>query len=282
MAEAVEILAEAIAAAVISKFGVLRTGPDEAVETLLLLHGWAGSKELWRHTLALLPPQYRVLALDLPGTGATPLPPDMQTIPQMAQWVADACVHLGLADITLIGHSLGGNLAAEVSLLFPQLVRRLVLVDAALDPESLPIRARWPLRHPFGLGALAALRLALAPLALLGGWVPAEAQIGFWQGQARRSYWYLRANPSDRALRVQLQALSDNPMLDVRLRELSLPILILHGERDLMVPVTEAQALTQTLPHAHLVTFPHGHHSPMDTNPDEFVQAIADFCTAES
>lgn len=268
-------------AAATFKFGMLKTGPDDAAETLLLLHGWAGSKELWRHTLALLPPQHRIIALDLPGTGATPLPPDMQTIPQMAQWVADACQHLGLAGVTLVGHSLGGNLAAEVSLLFPGLVRRLVLVDAALDPDSLPIRARWPLRRPFGLGALAALRLALAPLALLGGWVPAEAQIGFWHGQARRSYWYLRANPSDRALRVQLQALSDNPVRGVRLRELSLPTLILHGERDLMVPVTQAHALAQTLPHARLVTFSHGHHSPMDTNPNEFVQAIADFCAAE-
>ena len=268
-------------AAATSKFGLLRTGPDDAAETLLLLHGWAGSKELWRHVLALLPPQHRAIALDLPGTGATPLPPDMQTIPQMACWVAEVCGHLGLADVTLVGHSLGGNLAAEVCLLFPGLVRRLVLVDAALDPNSLPVRARWPLRRPFGLGALAALRLAMAPLALAGGWIPAEGQVGFWQGQARRCYWYLRANPSDRVLRVQLQALSDNPMLDVRLRELFLPILILHGDLDLMVPVTQAHALAETLPHARLVTFSHGHHSPMDTNPDEFVQAIAEFCVAE-
>ena len=257
---------------------MLRTGPTDAPETLLFLHGWAGSKELWRHTLALLPPQHRAIALDLPGTGATPLPMAMQTIPQMALWVAEVCERLGLADITLIGHSLGGNLAAEVCLLSPGLVRRLVMVDAALDPKSLPIRARWPLRRPFGLAALAALRLALAPIALWGWRIPSECQVGFWQGQARRAYWYLRANPSDRALRVQLQALSDNPMLAARLVELSLPILILHGDLDLMVPVAEAHGLARTLRHARLVTFPRGHHSPMDTNPDEFVQAITDFC----
>jgi len=260
------------------KFGVLKAGPDDAGETLLFLHGWAGSKELWRHTLALMPAGYRTIALDLPGTGGTPLPADMQTIPQMAYWVADVCERLGLADVTLIGHSLGGNLAAEICLLFPGLVRRLVMADAALDPDSLPLRARWPLRRPFGLAALVALRVSMAPLALWGCWVPAESQVGLWDGQARRCYWYVKSNPSDRALRVQLQALSDNPMLTARLRGLSLPILILHGEHDPLVPVAQAHELARTLRHARLVTFPSGHHSPMDDDPKGFAQAIADFC----
>jgi pimeloyl-ACP methyl ester carboxylesterase len=262
-------------------FGLLRAGPHDAAETLLFLHGWAGSKELWRHTLALMPRQYRTIALDLPGTGGTPLPMEMQTIPQMAHWVAGVCTRLGLADVTLIGRSLGGNLAAEICLLYPRLVRRLVMADAALDPHSLPIRARWPLRHPFGLAALAALRVSMAPLALLGHFVPAESQVGLWHGQARRCYWYVRANPSDRLLRVQLQALSDNPLLAARLSGLTLPILILHGERDPLVPVAQAHELARTLCHARLVTFPQGHHSPMDDDPEGFAQAIADFCAAK-
>jgi len=272
------VVGEGMAAAPKIDFGLLKAGLDDAAETLLFLHGWAGSKELWRHILALMPPQYRVIALDLPGTGGTPLPEDMQTIPQMAHWVANVCKRLDLDNVTLIGHSLGGNLAAEICLLFPDLVRRLVMADPALDPASLPVRARWPLCRPFGLAALVALRLTMAPLALWGYWVPAEARVGLWQGQARRCYWYVRANPSDRVLRVQLQALSDNPMLGERLQGLSLPILILHGEHDPLVPVTQAHDLARMLRYARLVTFPHGHHSPMDDDPEGFAQAIADFC----
>ena len=266
------------AAAALTRFSLLAAGPSDAPETLLFLHGWAGSKELWRHTLALMPRHCRLLALDLPGTGKTPLPADMQTIPQMAHWVAAVCARLGLSNVTLIGHSLGGNLAAELCLLYPGLVRRLVLTDAALDPASLPIRARWPLRRPFGLAALAALRIAMAPLALWGYFVPTAHQVGLWHGQARRCYWYVKANPSDRVLRVQLQALTDNPMLAERLQGLSLPILILHGERDPLVPVSQAHALATMLCHARLVTFPHGHHSPMDDDPKGFAQAIINFC----
>ncbi len=264
--------------AALASFGLLEAGPRDAPETLLFLHGWAGSKELWRHTLALMPRHYRILALDLPGTGGTPLPADMQTIPQMAHWVAAVCRRLDLTHVTLIGHSLGGNLAAEICLLYPHLVKRLVMVDAALDPHSLPIRARWPLRRRFGLAALVVLRVSMAPLAVWGRWVPAERQVGLWHGQARRCYWYVKANPSDRVLRVQLQALSDNPMLTVRLRGLSLPILILHGQHDPLVPVAQAHGLARALRHARLVTFPHGHYSPMDDDPKGFAQAITNFC----
>jgi pimeloyl-ACP methyl ester carboxylesterase len=69
-------------------------------------------------------------------------------------------------------------------------------------------------------------------------------------------------------------------MLAARLSGLTLPILILHGERDPLVPVAQAHELARTLCHARLVTFPHGHHSPMDDDPEGFAQAIADFCAA--
>ena len=79
--------------------------------------------------------RYRVLALDLPGTGGTPLPPGLRTMPDMARWLQDVCPP-GLPSVTLVGHSLGGNLAVQVALDFPDMVRRLVLVGAALEPAT--------------------------------------------------------------------------------------------------------------------------------------------------
>ena len=234
------------AAAILTRFGLLTSGPIGAAETLLFLHGWAGSKELWRHTLALMPPGCRVYRPGPAGDGQNAAAAGDADHPADGPLGSPpSAPGLDLSNITLIGHSLGGNLAAEICLLYPKLVRRLVLADAALDPASLPIRARWPLRRPFGLAALAALRISMAPLALWGYFVPTERQVGLWHGQARRCYWYAKANPDDRVLRVQLQALSDNPMLAERLQGLSLPILILHGERDPLVPVSQAHALDE-------------------------------------
>ncbi len=166
----------------------------------------------------------------------------------LARWVAETCARLGLPRVTLVGHSFGGNLAAQVALDFPDLVRRLVLVDAALDPACLPIRARWPLDPRLGLPALRLMRLASLPLAALGRNILPDQSAGFWQAYARRTHWYAQANRDDRALQSQLQALADNPLIPARLTALRLPILILHGARDAVVPVAEAYALAQAVP----------------------------------
>jgi len=258
--------------------GALTSGPEDAPETLLLLHGWGGSKELWRNTLARLAGTYHGVALDLPGTGGTPFPPGLRTMPDTARWVAGTCDRLGLSRVTLVGHSLGGNLAAQVALDFPALARRLVLVDAAIDPASLPARARWPLHGRMGLPALRLMRLASLPMAAAGRRAPHDRTLGFWRAYARRTHWYAQANRDDRALQAQLRALTDNPLPAARLSALRLPLLILHGARDAVVPVAQARALADALPEAALVVFPTAHHCPMDTDPDGFAQSLRDFC----
>jgi len=262
--------------------GALAAGPEDAAETLLYLHGWGGSKELWWNTLARLADTYRHVALDLPGTGGTPLPSGLRTMPDMAHWVAETCGRLGLGCVTLVGHSLGGNLAAQVALDFPDLARRLALVDAALDPACLPVRARWPLHGRLGLPALRLMRLASLPLAAAGRRASPDQAAGFWQAYARRTHWYAEANRDDRALQCQLQALTDNPLLPARLAALRLPILILHGARDFVVPVAGAYALARALADVRddtkLIVFPTAQHCPMDTDPAGFAQALRDFC----
>lgn len=260
--------------------GVLAAGPEDAAEMLLYLHGWGGSKELWWNTLTRLADTHRSIALDLPGAGATALPPDLRTMPDMARWVAQTCARLGLDRVTLVGHSLGGNLAAQVALDFPALAFRLVLVDAALDPACLPVRARWPLHGRLGLPALRLMRLASLPLAAAGRRASPDQALGFWRAYARWTHWYAQANRDDRALQRQLQALTDNPLLPSRLAALRLPVLIAHGARDSVVPVAEALALSRALSGATLKVFPTAHHCPMDTDPAGFAQALRDFCRA--
>lgn len=259
--------------------GLLASSPEDAAETLVFLHGWGGSRELWRHTLETLP-QFRCLALDLPGTGDTALPPGLSTMPQMAAWVLETCAALGLTQITLVGHSLGGNLAAQTALDFPGLVRRLVLVDAALDPAHLPVRARWPLHRRWGLPALKLLRVGALAVAPWGRRVSAAEAAQFWRGQTRRSHWYVAANPDDRCLQSQLQALTDNPLLPERLAALSMPVLILHGAYDPVIPAASARALAQSLPAARLHIFPKSLHCPMDTEADAFAQTLTEFVQA--
>lgn len=261
--------------------GGLVSGPADASETLVFLHGWGGSKELWWNTLLRLGGDCRCFALDLPGVGGTPLPPDLLTMTDFARWAEGVCVRLNLPAVTLVGHSLGANLAVQTALDFPARVRRLVLVDAALDPAHFPRRAQWPLSPYFGLPALRLMRWSAWPLAAVGRHVPHAHHGGGWRPYARRNHFYLAAN-SDAAMQVQLRALFDNPHHAARLASLRLPLLIVHGERDDIIPVVHARALAEALPGAELVVFPTAHHCPMDADPPAFAQTLRDFLTGAS
>ncbi len=262
--------------------GALAAGPADAPETLLFLHGWGGSKELWWNALADLSDTFRCIAPDLPGTGGTPLPPGLHSMRDMARWVTETCARLGLSRVTLVGHSLGGNLAAQTALDFPSLVRRLALVDAALEAAFLPGRARWPLSPRLGVNALRVMRLASLPLAAVGRGIAPECRANFWQGYARRTHWYAQANRDHRALQLQLRVLTENSLPPARFSALRVPVLILHGAKDAVVPVAQARSLARALPAAHLVVFSTAQHCPMDTDPDRFAQVIREFCAEAS
>jgi pimeloyl-ACP methyl ester carboxylesterase len=263
---------------VLSEVGGLVAGPPEASETLLFLHGWGGSKELWWGTMHRLGADCRCFALDLPGVGGTPLSPELETMADFARWVVGVCDRLGLSSVTLVGHSLGGNLAAQVALDFPSRVRRLVLVDAAMDPAHFPARARWPLSPQYGMLALRLARWSVWPLAAVGRRISPLHNGGFWIPFARRNHYYLAAN-TDEAMQSQLRALMSSPQEAERLAALPIPILIVHGGRDDIIPVAQARTLAASVPHAELSIFPTAHHCPMDADPPAFAQTLRDFLT---
>ena len=118
------------------------------------------------------------------------------------------------------------------------------------------------------------MRLASLPLAAAGRRVPHDHAGGEWRAMARRTHLYLATN-RDPALQVQLRALLGESPGPARLAPLRMPLLIVHGARDQMVPVSRARALAATLPHARLAIFPTAHHCPMDTDPPAFAQALA-------
>ena len=74
---------------------------------------------------------HRVIALDLPGFGASPMPPWEITIPAYGRLVDELCEQLEVGECTLVGNSMGGFVAAEVAIGEPEWIERLVLVSAA-------------------------------------------------------------------------------------------------------------------------------------------------------
>lgn len=100
--------------------------------TLVLVHGLASNLGFWRYNIPALAERYRVIAVDLPGYGRSDKSGDYPyTLSFFAQAIVDLIEELELDDVTLVGQSMGGQIAMVTALQHPDAVDRLVLVDPA-------------------------------------------------------------------------------------------------------------------------------------------------------
>jgi len=252
---------------------------------LLLLHGFAASTFSWREVMDPLAQEATVVAFDRPAFGLTerPMPGEWQgQSPYSPEAQADLTValmdELGIDQAVLIGNSAGGTTAMLAALRHPQRVEALVLVDAAIYGGGSPFPG-W-------------LRPLLAsPQGRRLGPLFARA-IQRWGEEFGRSAWHdptgftqeiwegyttpLRAHNWDRAL-WELTIASHPLGLSERFDELQLPILVVTGDDDRIVPTEQSIRLARELPGADLVVFPECGHVPQEECPGLFLEAVQGF-----
>ncbi|PDV97721.1 alpha/beta fold hydrolase [Candidatus Chloroploca asiatica] len=244
------------------------TGPP-----VVMLHGWGAFKELWWSTLRGLGRDHRCFALDVPGHGDSPLG-GAHTIPLLADVVAQFCADLGLTEIILMGHSMGGAIAAELTLAHPDLVHRLVLVDAAVDAHLMPIYARVYLLPQLGWGLLRLTQLIgrrARPLSLR---IPHEHGGGWIRPWLRRSSYLAMFEPE--GLHRVYRSLFATQTGD-RLAQIAVPTLVLSGQFDSLVPPANSHRLADLIPGASYHQVSGALHNPMDERPYAFEKAVRRF-----
>jgi len=105
-------------------------GPADA-PVLLLLHGSYSSLHTWDRWVDELDEEFRLVRLDMPGFGLTgPRSEGTHTLSYLVETIGDFCNELALTDVAVAGSSLGGGVAWRVTVAFPDLVSRLVLINA--------------------------------------------------------------------------------------------------------------------------------------------------------
>jgi pimeloyl-ACP methyl ester carboxylesterase len=244
-------------------------------EPVVMLHGWGGFKEMWWGTLRALSPSYRVLAFDWPGHGSSPpLERGQPVLDTLADLVVASCTALGLRRITLVGHSLGGNIAARVSLARPDFVARLALIDAVIEVEHLSATSRLFAHSRIGEHALRLVRYVSWPLAKRGGRVPHDHEGGFLGPLARRQSRMAQVEVG--VLFDFLAALQEGSLGD-RVSDIIQPTLVLAGKRDPLVRPRQARNVAKKIPRARLCLLPRAYHCPMDERPAAFHCALIDF-----
>src|SRR3954451_4275305 len=118
----------------------------ETGEPIVLVHGLAGSTRWWTNTIPALAPHYRVYLVDLPGFGRMRRFPGGFVLKQASAWLVTWMRALGLEQVHLVGHSMGGYICLKVAAQHPESTGCLVLVDPAGVPSGRPMLDHlWPL-----------------------------------------------------------------------------------------------------------------------------------------
>ena len=230
-------------------------GPAEAPE-LLVLHGLGDSIAGWARVLGPLSRKHRVHIVDLPGHGLSAEPPDfrLRTLLEPLARYAE-----GLRAPVLVGHSLGGWLAARLALLPGTSASGLVLVNPA--GAVLPA-AQWA-------GFRELLDSADARAYVERAFHQAPIALRLFPGEIARAM----SAPTTRAFLAAVAA--EDFLREAELASLRMPARIVWGERDRLLPEGTLPFFRAHLPRAELVTLPRAGHLPHLEAPAELARAIA-------
>lgn len=253
---------------------VLDTG-DPTRPAIVLLHGLAGCWQNWLQTIPPLAADHRVIALDLPGFGESPMPADPISVSGYARMVLELLDALGVQRATIVGNSMGGFVGCEMAIRFPQRVERLVLVAGAglslrhmRHERKRGLRARGENLLFFGLGRLARhtnlvvrRRRLRRGLLLLVVAHPEQLSGPLILEQAHGA-----GKPGFGAA---LDAMTAYPIRD-RLGEIACPTLIVWGQEDRLVPVRDASEFQWLILDARKVMYPDTGHMVMLEQPERF------------
>jgi pimeloyl-ACP methyl ester carboxylesterase len=253
---------------------VLALDDSGAGDPIVLVHGLATTRAIWRHVVPRLERRRRVLAVDVPGFGQSPPAGPGFSLDAVARALERGLppeVAEGRYD--LVGHSMGGAVALALALRRPDAVRALVLVSpGGLQPLPAPVAQLSALVGE----RLIALRRVAAPLAV-SRWGRRLLLVGGSVDGARFSPGEVRAmvHASEGASRVR-EALAAVARADLRdaAAALPVPLGVLRGERDPVVRASVVHALAQRRAGVLARTIPMTGHIPMMERPEAFARAL--------
>jgi pimeloyl-ACP methyl ester carboxylesterase len=235
---------------------------------LLYLHS-AGGETLWFPFHELLSQHFEVFAPAHPGFDSSEGLEKIDSIEDLAFHYLDFLDAMGWKSVRVMGASLGGWLAAELAVRWPERLEKLVLVDpVGIHVENLSYGPLWELaREPEKLRDVifADPKSPMAQMLVM----PIE--------QLPEPLLLLQLKASEAAARVAWKPYLHNPKLRGRLSRIKLPTLVVWGEDDRLAPIAHARAWTDGIAGARLVTLPRCGHMPIFEAAAELVSHAVEF-----
>ncbi|WP_250323908.1 alpha/beta fold hydrolase [Williamsia sp. CHRR-6] len=265
---------------------------------LLLIHGIGDNSSSWSEVIDLLSPHFTVIAPDLLGHGLSDKPRADYSVAAYANGMRDLLSVLGIRRVTVIGHSLGGGVAMQFCYQFPEYVERLALVAAGgVTKDVNPV---------LRLLAMPGFSQVLAGLRVPGVLPAGERAARYTTALARATRADRLAGPiglravmhempeigrivsgladptAHSAFIRTLRAVVDwrgqvVTMLDRSYLTARLPVQVIWGTRDTVIPYDHALLAHSAIPHSLLETFDDAGHFPHHDDPTRFVTVIESF-----
>jgi pimeloyl-ACP methyl ester carboxylesterase len=243
--------------------------PDPVKPSVVFIHGAACDHSVWQlQSRWFANHGYNVLAVDLPGHGQSPGTP-RETIGAMADWVAALLDAAGVAKAALVGHSMGSLVAVETALRFPAKASRLALVgtsipmpvsDVLLDAAKSDPAEAFAMLNDWGHAPRAKLGASPSPgITLMGSGLRLLE----------------RSHPG--AVHADLNACSTYQPGEAKLREITCPVLVVSGTRDVLTPAKAGTAFAALIPGAKFVKLEGSGHSSSTEDPEGLLKALRGF-----
>ena len=243
---------------------------------VVFFHGLGASMYAWRKNLApVAAAGYRVIAFDNRGFGFSGKPATGYDNAAYARLTVALLDSLHLPDAVLIGHSLGGAIAAEVAIAHPERVRGLVLIGSAgLGAREPPLFhvGRWPLVGPL----LFAFRGRGLTERLLKATYADPRKVS--DADVDQYYAPVAEPEYGRSLRAVLREFRFDGLAG-RLDHIAAPTLVLWGEADRLIPITLGRALAAGIPRAAFLSVPRAGHAVQEEAPDQVNRLLIRFLT---
>jgi pimeloyl-ACP methyl ester carboxylesterase len=218
-------------------------------EPLVVIHGGGGDARTWWRNIAVLAEKYTVYAPDLPGFGGSQPLSGNYYIPELSEFIAKFAANLGLEKFNLVGHSLGGGIALNFALKWPDKITKLVLVSSLCLGREIAFWVRL-----FSLPAIISSFGAIFMTVLKG--------VKWIVKQLNPAGLVMPLSPAAMTVGGSITTFRQQTLvLEQYLPEVKMPTLLIWGSRDPIVPVMQAYRAAKVIPDCRVEVFQNRGHN---------------------
>ncbi len=240
-------------------------------DAVVMIHGFPLTRDIWDAQAQVLALTHRVVRPDLRGMGASSVPDGPYLMESLASDVAAALDALAIERAALVGHSLGGYVALAFARMYTERVARLALVCSRIAGDTQEI-AENRRKTADSIESEGAIPQHVTMRLLADETVSQQPEIA-------QLVTELAGRIEPRGAAAMLRGMALRAGSDDIAPDLEVPVLVVAGARDAVIPIEEARATARAFPNGRLVICERSGHLPMLEEPDRVTEALAAFLT---